>query len=133
MIVEDILDIAQDRVIGVLLQNIHTRETSFIHCDGAFIALGSQPQAQLFQSYIATDNNGYIIRDGDSSRTSQEGIFAAGSVADPCYHQAITAAASGCKAAIDAKQWIQAKCEKPLSHGKYLPSFCQNARHTQEN
>ena len=77
--------------------------------DGFFLAIGHHPQSDLFREWIATDENGYILTDGKSSRTSVEGVFAAGDVQDPQYRQAIAAAGSGCRAALDAERYILSK------------------------
>ena len=74
--------------------------------DGFFLAIGHHPNSDLFQKWITTDENGYIVTDGRSSKTNIPGVFAAGDVQDPRYRQAITAAASGCKAALDAEKFI---------------------------
>ena len=77
--------------------------------DGFFLAIGHQPQSGLFKEWIDTDENGYILTDGKSSRTSIEGVFAAGDVQDPQYRQAIAAAGSGCRAALDAERFLLSK------------------------
>ena len=77
--------------------------------DGFFLAIGHHPQSDLFKAWIETDENGYIVTDGKSSRTSVEGVFAAGDVQDPQYRQAIAAAGSGCRAALDAERFILSK------------------------
>ena len=77
--------------------------------DGFFLAIGHQPQSDLFKPWIETDGNGYIVTDGKSSRTNVEGVFAAGDVQDPQYRQAIAAAGSGCRAALDAERYILSK------------------------
>lgn len=77
-----------------------------IAIDGFFLAIGHTPNSQLFADYIKTDETGYIITEGYSPRTNVPGVFAAGDVADPHYRQAITAAASGCKAAIEAERYL---------------------------
>ena len=74
--------------------------------EGFFLAIGHHPNSDLFQKWITTDENGYIVTDGRSSKTNISGVFAAGDVQDPRYRQAITAAASGCKAALDAEKFI---------------------------
>jgi thioredoxin reductase (NADPH) len=77
--------------------------------DGFFLAIGHHPQSDLFKPWIDTDENGYILTDGKSSRTNVEGVFAAGDVQDPQYRQAIAAAGSGCRAALDAERYILSK------------------------
>ena len=74
---------------------------------GLFIAIGHHPQSELFSAYVETDANGYIKTDGVSSRTNVEGVFAAGDVQDPYYRQAVNAAASGCRAALDAEKYLK--------------------------
>lgn len=78
-----------------------------IAVDGFFLAIGHHPQSDLFAKWIDTDENGYIITDGVGSRTNVEGVFAAGDVQDPHYRQAINAAASGCRAALDAEKYLK--------------------------
>ena len=77
--------------------------------DGFFLAIGHKPNSDIFKEYIDTDEVGYIITDGDSPRTKIPGVFAAGDVAAPHNRQAITAAGSGCKAAIEAERYLSAK------------------------
>ena len=78
-----------------------------IQVDGFFLAIGHHPASELFSPWVATDPNGYILTEGGSSRTSVEGVFAAGDVQDPVYRQAVNAAASGCRAALDAEKYLK--------------------------
>lgn len=78
-----------------------------IAVDGFFLAIGHHPVSELFSKWVKTDDNGYIITDGVSSRTNVEGVFAAGDVQDPHYRQAVNAAASGCRAALDAEKYLK--------------------------
>lgn len=82
--------------------------TSDIAIDGFFLAIGHKPNSDLFKPWIETDEAGYIVTQGQSPCTAVPGVFAAGDVADPTYKQAITAAASGCKAAIEAERYLSA-------------------------
>lgn len=77
-----------------------------IAIDGFFLAIGHKPNSDIFKPYVDTDEVGYIITEGATSRTKVPGVFAAGDVADPHYRQAITAAASGCKAAIEVERYL---------------------------
>jgi thioredoxin reductase (NADPH) len=80
-----------------------------IAVDGFFLAIGHHPNSELFNEWVAVDKEGYIITDGKTSKTNVEGVFAAGDVQDPLYRQAITAAASGCRAALDAEKFLKMK------------------------
>ena len=77
-----------------------------IAIDGFFLAIGHKPNSDIFKPYVDTDEIGYIITEGATPRTKVPGVFAAGDVADPHYRQAITAAASGCKAAIETERYL---------------------------
>ncbi len=78
-----------------------------IAIDGFFLAIGHKPNSDLFKPWIKTDDAGYIVTEGQSPRTGIAGVFAAGDVADPHYRQAVTAAASGCRAGIEASQYLR--------------------------
>ncbi|MBR5563798.1 MAG: thioredoxin-disulfide reductase [Bacteroidales bacterium] len=80
-----------------------------IALDGFFLAIGHHPNSELFSQWVNVDKEGYIITDGKTSQTNIEGVFAAGDVQDPIYRQAITAAASGCRAALDAEKFLKMK------------------------
>ncbi len=78
-----------------------------IEIDGFFLAIGHHPNSDLFKEWVRVDEIGYIVTDGRTSKTNVEGVFAAGDVQDPIYRQAVTAAASGCKAALDAEKFLK--------------------------
>lgn len=80
-----------------------------IAVDGFFLAIGHHPNSELFSQWVNVDKEGYVITDGKTSKTNVEGVFAAGDVQDPLYRQAITAAASGCRAALDAEKFLKMK------------------------
>jgi thioredoxin reductase (NADPH) len=103
-VVEEIL--GERKVEAVRLKNVQTGEVKTVPADGVFIAIGHIPETALFKGQIALDPNGYIVVH-DETKTSVEGVFAAGDNHDTKYKQAITAAGSGCKAALDAQRYLQ--------------------------
>ena len=94
-------------VTGAALVNSKTGEESEIKIHGFFLAIGHHPNSDVFKEYIETNNEGYIITEGKSQKTNVPGVFAAGDVQDPTYRQAIAAAGSGCRAAMDAEKFLQ--------------------------
>jgi len=104
-VVEEVLDVSQDRVTGVRIKNTLSGETSQIDCAGVFVAVGHTPNTQIFQGQLSMSDAGYLTL-GEGSRTNMPGVFAAGDCADSVYRQAITAAGMGCAAAIDAERWL---------------------------
>ena len=95
------------KVTGLTLVNLKTDEERFFPTDGIFIAIGHTPNTKLFQGHLAMDPNGYIITTPGRPLTSVPGVFAAGDVQDTEYKQAITAAGSGCQAAMDAERFLE--------------------------
>ncbi|MBO7125693.1 MAG: thioredoxin-disulfide reductase [Bacteroidales bacterium] len=93
-------------VTGLLLEK-QGKESVQIEVTGLFLAIGHKPNTDIFKDYISLDENGYIITEGKGSQTNVKGVFACGDVQDPTYRQAITAAASGCKAALDTERYLQ--------------------------
>ncbi|TAF65847.1 MAG: thioredoxin-disulfide reductase [Cytophagales bacterium] len=106
-VVEEVL--GEEEVIGVRIKNTETNATQDINANGFFVAIGHQPNTNIFTPYIATDEQGYIITEKGTTRTNIEGVFACGDVQDHTYRQAVTAAASGCMAALDAERYLAAK------------------------
>ncbi|RSN52322.1 thioredoxin-disulfide reductase [Actinomadura sp. WAC 06369] len=96
-----------DRVQGVTLRNVKTGEEDRLDITGLFIAIGHDPRSELFAGQLETDPDGYLLVDAPTTRTKVPGVFACGDVVDHIYRQAVTAAGSGCSAAIDAERWLQ--------------------------
>lgn len=106
-VVEEIL--GDQFVTGLKVKNVQTGEVKEMAVQGLFLAIGHKPNTELFKGVLELDETGYIITKPHSSYTSVEGVFAAGDVQDHVYRQAITAAGSGCMAAIDAERWLESK------------------------
>ncbi|NOS72237.1 MAG: thioredoxin-disulfide reductase [Verrucomicrobia bacterium] len=104
-VVTEVLDVKQEKVTGVRVKNLKTNAESVIDCAGVFVAIGHVPNTKLFQPFINTDENGYIIRTNGAA-TNVHGVFVAGDCSDHIYRQAITAAGMGCAAAIEAERLL---------------------------
>jgi thioredoxin reductase (NADPH) len=98
--------LGEDRVKGLRLRNLQTGEESMLEVSGMFVAIGHDPRNELFTDQLDTDDEGYLLVDHPSTRTKIDGVFAAGDVVDRIYRQAITAAGTGCAAALDAERWL---------------------------
>jgi thioredoxin reductase (NADPH) len=105
-VVDDL--IGDDKLEGALVRDTVTGEVSRLDVTGVFIAIGHRPNTDLFRTVLDMDDTGYLVTRPGSSYTNVDGVFACGDVQDHTYRQAITAAGSGCMAAIDAERWLEA-------------------------
>lgn len=108
-VVEEVLGKTENgrkSITGVRLKNLKTGRVTDFACDGLFLAIGHQPNTKIFEGQLEMDSVGYILTKGRSTATSIPGVFAAGDVADPTYRQAVSAAGTGCMAAIDAERFL---------------------------
>lgn len=103
----EILGTREDGVHGVILKNTKTGESEELPCQGVFIAIGHKPNTDIFRGLLDMDELGYVLIQEPTSRTNVEGVFASGDAMDPSYRQAVTAAGTGCRAAMDAERWLE--------------------------
>ncbi len=108
-VIDEVLDVANNNVEGLRMRNPDTQEKWVLMVDGVFIAIGHEPNTKMFRGQLATNDSGYLLTREGSSQTNVEGVFAAGDVKDHRYRQAVTAAGSGCMAAIDAEKFLEAE------------------------
>jgi thioredoxin reductase (NADPH) len=106
-VVEEFLAGSSGALDRARLRNPETGETEELPMDGAFIAIGHEPQSEIVDGIVDTDGDGYVVTEGKSTRTNVPGVFAAGDLVDHTYRQAITAAGSGCQAALDAEWYLR--------------------------
>jgi thioredoxin reductase (NADPH) len=109
--VDDIIGTKETGVTAVRLKDTISGAKRDVVCDGIFMAIGHKPNTKLFNGSIDLDNAGYIITNSDTTYTNLEGVFACGDVQDHVYRQAVTAAGTGCMAAIDAERWLEQETE----------------------
>ena len=103
----EVVDVlGEDRVTGLLLRNTKTGEESTLPVTGLFVAIGHDPRSELFTGQLEMDDEGYLLVEQPTTRTAIPGVFAAGDVVDRIYRQAVTAAGTGCAAALDAERWL---------------------------
>lgn len=105
-VVEEVLGSKESGVNGIRVKNVKSGEISEISCEGFFVAIGHTPNTSLFEGQLDMDDNGYLVTKPGTTKTNVPGVFAAGDVQDNRYRQAITAAGTGCMAAIDAEHFL---------------------------
>ncbi len=110
-VIEEVVDAEKGAVEGAKLRNPDTGETSVLPVEGVFVAIGHDPNTRAYRGQLDMDENGYVVTH-DGSKTNVEGVFAAGDVQDHHYRQAVTAAGSGCMAAMDAEKFLEAQSQR---------------------
>ncbi|MCK5940977.1 MAG: thioredoxin-disulfide reductase [Planctomycetes bacterium] len=105
-VVSDVLDVDAGKVTGLELTNVKTNEAHKVEADGLFLAIGHRPNTELFKGVLDMDDVGYIVTKPGKTATNVDGVFAAGDCQDSYYRQAVTAAGTGCMAAIEAERWL---------------------------
>jgi len=106
-VVDEVLGKKETGVTGLKLRNVKTQTLSELQVDGLFVAIGHNPNTDIFKGQIDLDSHGYVKTHHDSTRTNIPGVFACGDVQDPVFRQAVTAAGTGCMAAIEAERWLE--------------------------
>jgi thioredoxin reductase (NADPH) len=111
----------------VVLSDTGGGEDRTVEIDGAFIAVGHRPNSHIVEGQIDTDENGYVEVEGRSTRTNLAGVFAAGDLVDHTYRQAVTAAGTGCAAALDAEAYLRDTPPDPEAHWRVAPGALETA------
>jgi len=106
-VVDEVVGTPDGGVSGLRLTNVETREQSQLDVEGLFVAIGHNPNTEIFKGQIDLDERGYILTAASSTRPNVPGVFACGDVQDPVFRQAISAAGTGCMAAIEAERWLE--------------------------
>ncbi len=120
----EVADILGDsKVTGLRIRNIPDGSESTLEVTGVFVAIGHIPNTSIFKEQLDMDAQGYILTENGSTATNVDGVFACGDVQDSTYRQAITAAGSGCMAAIDAERWLEERHEEPADFAKTPTSW----------
>jgi thioredoxin reductase (NADPH) len=101
----------EGKLASVTLRNLKTGETSDLAATGLFVAIGHDPRSELVKGQVELDDEGYVVVEGRTTKTNLDGVFAAGDLVDHTYRQAVTAAGTGCAAALDAERWLAAAGE----------------------
>ena len=113
----EVVDIlGEDKVQGLRLRDVRTGEESTLDVDGLFVAIGHDPRSELFAGQLRRDDEGYLLVDAPSTRTNAVGVFACGDVVDHVYRQAVTAAGTGCAAALDAERYLASLDDAETTH-----------------
>jgi thioredoxin reductase (NADPH) len=136
-VVEHVDGIDSGCVTGLRLRNVETGEARYEQSDGLFVAIGHEPATELFLDQLDHDEAGYLVTKDGSTATNVEGVFAAGDVVDHTYRQAVTAAGSGCMAALDAERWLahgrgleaEAEAISPEAHWRHVDAPVAPAQH----
>ncbi|MGK7912583.1 MAG: thioredoxin-disulfide reductase [Synechococcus sp.] len=118
--------VGNSEVEALQLENVVSGEIDILDVKGVFISIGHKPNTEVFKDWLELDDKGYIVTEPDSTRTSVPGVFACGDVQDRVYRQAVTAAGTGCMAAIDAERWLASKHHHSL--GNRSESGCEPAQ-----
>jgi thioredoxin reductase (NADPH) len=112
--------LGEGKVSGLRLRDTQTGEESVLDVTGMFVAIGHDPRSELVRGQVDTDDEGYVLVDAPGTRTNLDGVFACGDLVDHTYRQAVTAAGSGCAAAIDAERWLaEGPVEPEMAGGGY--------------